>query len=102
MDFDLSPEHEMIRRTARDFAEKESRPVAAHVDKTGEFPKATIAKMLGIGFLGMAMREEYDGGGLEWMALAGTGGEVGGGGGWEGWSVGEGDVRCMGEIWVGG
>src|SRR2546425_28961 len=45
MDFDLSPEHEMIRRTARDFAEKEIRPVAAHVDKTGEFPKGTIAKI---------------------------------------------------------
>src|SRR2546427_509317 len=44
MDFELSPEHEMIRQTARDFAEKEIRPVAAHVDKTGEFPKATIAK----------------------------------------------------------
>src|SRR5439155_10448617 len=47
MDFDLSPEHEMIRQTARDFAEKEIRPVAARVDKTGEFPRATIARMAG-------------------------------------------------------
>src|SRR2546425_859868 len=69
MDFDLSPEHEMIRRTARDFAEKEIRPVAAHVDKTGEFPKATIAKMAGLGFLGMAIPEEYEGAGLDAVAL---------------------------------
>ena len=69
MEFDLSPEHEMIRQTARDFAEKEIRPVAAHVDKTGEFPKATIAKMAGLGFLGMAIPEEYEGAGLDAVAL---------------------------------
>src|SRR3989442_2583991 len=69
MDFDLSPEHEMIRRTARDFAEKEIRPVAAHGDKTGEFAKATIAKMAGLGFLGMAIPEEYEGAGLDAVAL---------------------------------
>src|SRR5436309_15045179 len=60
----------MIRQTARDFAEKEIRPVAAHVDKTGEFPKATIAKMAGLGFMGMAIPEEYDGAGLDLVALA--------------------------------
>src|SRR5881397_1939526 len=69
MDFDLSPEHELIRRTARDFAEKEIRPVAAHVDKTGEFPKATIAKMAGLGFMGLVIPEEYDGAGLDTVAL---------------------------------
>src|SRR5256712_7866936 len=69
MEFDLSREHEMIRQTARDFAEKEIRPVAAHVDKTGEFPKATIAKMAGLGFLGMAIPEEYEGAGLDAVAL---------------------------------
>ncbi len=70
MDFDLSPEHEMIRQTARDFAEKEIRPVAARVDKTGEFPKATIAKMAGLGFLGMAIPQEFDGAGFDALALA--------------------------------
>src|SRR2546428_5154734 len=59
----------MIRQTARDFAEKEIRPVAAHVEQTGEFPKATIAKMAGLGFLGMAIPEEYEGAGLDAVAL---------------------------------
>ena len=52
MDFELTSEHEMIRQTAHDFAEKEIRPVAAQVDKTGEFPKATVliqGKNLGFG-----------------------------------------------------
>src|SRR5213594_4769590 len=60
----------MIRQTVRDFAEKEVRPVAAHVDKTGEFPKATVAKMAGLGFLGVAIPTEYEGAGLDVLALA--------------------------------
>lgn len=69
MDFDLKPEHELIRQTVRDFAEKEIRPIAAHVDKTGEFPKATIAKMGGLGLLGVAIPQEYEGAGLDALAL---------------------------------
>src|SRR5256885_3647156 len=70
MDFELDSEHEMIRQTVRDFAEKEVRPVAAHVDKTGEFPKATVVKMAGLGFLGVAIPTEYEGAGLDALALA--------------------------------
>src|SRR5213594_1312255 len=70
MDFELDSEHEMIRQTVHDFAEKEVRPVAAHVDKTGEFPRATVAKMGGLGFLGVAIPTEYEGAGLDVLALA--------------------------------
>ncbi len=69
MDFDLKPEHEMIRQTVHDFAEKEIRPVAAEVDRTGAFPKATVAKMAGLGLLGVAIPQEYDGAGLDAVAL---------------------------------
>ncbi len=70
MDFDLAPEHEMIRQSVREFSEKEIRPVASHVDRTGEFPKATVAKMAALGLLGMAIPQEYEGAGLDTMALA--------------------------------
>ena len=70
MDFELDSEHEMIRQTVHDFAEKEVRPVAAHVDKTGEFPRATVAKMGGLGFLGVAIPTGYEGAGLDALALA--------------------------------
>src|SRR6266571_2685948 len=70
MDFELKPEHAAIRQTVRDFAEKEIRPVAAHVDRTGEFPKDTIAKMAGLGLLGVAIPQEYEGAGLDSVALA--------------------------------
>src|SRR5438067_5898472 len=70
MDFELDSEHEMIRQAVHDFAEKEVRPVATHVDKTGEFPRATVAKMGGLGFLGVAIPTEYEGAGLDALALA--------------------------------
>ena len=70
MDFELKPEHEMIRQAVHDFAEKEIRPVAAEVDRTGAFPKATVVKMAGLGLLGVAIPQEYEGAGLDSVALA--------------------------------
>jgi len=70
MDFDLAPEHDMIRQSVRDFAEREIRPIAAHVDKTGEFPRETIAKMAGLGLLGMVIPQEFEGAGLDAVALS--------------------------------
>lgn len=70
MDFEMDPEHEMIRQTVHEFAEKEVRPIAAHVDKTGEFPKATVARMAGLGLLGVTIPTEYEGAGLDSLALA--------------------------------
>ncbi|MFA5896794.1 MAG: acyl-CoA dehydrogenase [Thermoplasmata archaeon] len=70
MDFDFTQEHEMIRQTVRDFAEKEIRPIAAKIDQTGEFPRATIAKMASLGLLGVTIPTEYEGAGLDTISLA--------------------------------
>ena len=64
----LTPEHEMIRQAARDFAQNEIAPVAAHFDETGEFPSVTIKKMGAQGFMGLEIPEEYGGAGLDTMA----------------------------------
>jgi alkylation response protein AidB-like acyl-CoA dehydrogenase len=64
----LTPEHEMTRQAARDFAQNEIAPVAAHFDETGEFPSATIKKMGAQGFMGLEIPEEYGGAGLDTMA----------------------------------
>ena len=66
--FQLSPEHEMIRQAARDFAQKEIAPVAAHFDETGEFPYKTIKKMGEMGFMGIEVPEEYGGAGMDTLA----------------------------------
>ncbi len=68
MDLQLSEEHLMIRDAARDFAQKEIAPVAAHYDETGEFPYETIRKMGELGFMGIEVPEEYGGAGLDTIA----------------------------------
>ncbi len=70
MDFNLTQEHEMIRKTVHDFAEKEIRPVAAYHDRTGEFPAKTIAKMASLGLMGMLIPTEYEGAGLDTTSFA--------------------------------
>src|SRR5574341_241413 len=66
--FQLSPEHEMIRQAARDFAQKEIAPIAAQFDETGEFPSTTIKKMGEMGFMGIEVPEEYGGAGMDTLA----------------------------------
>jgi len=63
MDFKLTPEQEMTRKSVREFAEKEIKPIAAEVDRTGEFPAKTVAKMGEMGLMGMQVPTEYEGAG---------------------------------------
>ncbi len=64
----LSAEHEMIRQTARDFAQKEIAPLAAEHDETGQFPYETVKKMGQLGLMGIEVPEEYGGAGLDTLA----------------------------------
>ena len=70
MDFEFTEEQTMIRRTVRDFAEKEIRPVAAYHDQTGEFPAKTVAKMGSLGLMGMLIPTDYEGAGLDTICFA--------------------------------
>ncbi len=58
----------MLRQTARDFAQREIAPVAAHFDETGEFPRETIRKMGELGLMGIEVPEAYGGAGLDSLA----------------------------------
>jgi alkylation response protein AidB-like acyl-CoA dehydrogenase len=68
MSLTLSPEHEMLRKAAREFAEKEIAPIAAEFDESGEFPLATVKKMGALGFMGLEIPEEYGGAGMDTLA----------------------------------
>jgi len=70
MDFDLSPEHELIRRTVREFAEGEVAPVAEELDRTKSFPYDIVAKLGKLGLMGIPFPEEYGGGGGDTLAYA--------------------------------
>jgi short-chain 2-methylacyl-CoA dehydrogenase len=70
MDFDLSPEHELIRRTVREFAEGEVAPVAEELDRTKSFPYEIVAKLGQLNLMGIPFPEEYGGGGGDTLAYA--------------------------------
>lgn len=65
MNLTLTEEHDMIRQTARDFAQNEIAKIAAEHDETGEFPFETIKKMGALGLMGIEVPEEYGGAGLD-------------------------------------
>jgi butyryl-CoA dehydrogenase len=70
MDFDLTEEQRLVRDTARDFAAREIAPKAAEIDKSGRWPAEIVARMAELGFLGMAIPEEFGGAGLDTLSYA--------------------------------
>jgi len=70
MDFDLSPDHELIRRTVREFAEGEVGPVAEELDRTKAFPYEIVEKLGKLNLMGIPFPEEYGGGGGDTLAYA--------------------------------
>ena len=70
MDFELSPDHELIRRTVREFAEGEIAPVAEELDRTKAFPYAIVAQLGELGLMGIPFPEEYGGAGGDSLAYA--------------------------------
>jgi len=65
MDFRLSEEQEMVRQTARSFAEKELKPGVAERDEKGEFPTQQVKMLAELGFMGMIVSEQYGGSGFD-------------------------------------
>jgi alkylation response protein AidB-like acyl-CoA dehydrogenase len=65
MNFQLSEEHLMIQRAARDFAQNECLPGVIERDDKQQFPKEQIMKLAELGFLGMMVDPKYGGSGLD-------------------------------------
>ncbi len=70
MDFSLTSEQEMIRKTMREFAEREIKPLAAEIDETERFPKESVQKMARYNMLGIPVPEQYGGAGGDDIAYA--------------------------------
>ena len=65
MNFELSEEHLMIQKAARDFAQNELKPGVIERDEHQKFPAEQIKKMGELGFLGMMVDPKYGGGGMD-------------------------------------
>src|SRR3979411_273971 len=70
MDFDLSPDHELIRRTVREFAESEIAPVAEELDRTKSFPYEIVRELGRLNLMGIPFPQEDGGGGGDTLAYA--------------------------------
>jgi short/branched chain acyl-CoA dehydrogenase len=70
MDFDLSDDHELIRRTVRDFAEGEVAPVASELDRTKRFPYEIVRQLGDLNLMGIPFPERYGGAGGDTLAYA--------------------------------
>lgn len=68
--FEFSDEEQMVRDTARTFAEREVLPLAKKIDHEHYFPSELIPKMGSLGFMGVCAPEEFGGVGLSQVAYA--------------------------------
>ncbi len=62
--FETSESMQMIRQLAREFAEKELRPIVMSCDESQEFPLPIASRLAELGFLGAVFPEEFEGAGL--------------------------------------
>ena len=67
MDFDLNEEQEMVRDAARKFAEDSIGPIAADVDRNHMYPAEVVKELGEMGFMGVAVPEEWGGAGMDYV-----------------------------------
>ena len=65
MNFELNEEQTAIRKTAREFVDREIVPYAAEWDRTETMDKGIVDKLAEMGFLGGPLPEEYGGLGID-------------------------------------
>jgi alkylation response protein AidB-like acyl-CoA dehydrogenase len=68
MDFSLTMEQDILRKSVRDFAEKEIKPRARELDEKEEFSYETCRQMADLGLFGMFVSEAYGGQGLDYVS----------------------------------
>src|ERR1700752_5143631 len=67
MDFQLSDEQLQLKKTVREFAEREIAPHVMKWDEAGEFPLATIKELGKLGLMGVVFPAELGGAGMGYV-----------------------------------
>jgi alkylation response protein AidB-like acyl-CoA dehydrogenase len=84
----FSEKHELVRKLARDFAEKElTKDILDQIEETGEYPKELLDKMANAGFFGIKTPVKYGGQGSDYLSYVITLEELG-------------RVSAVTDIWV--
>jgi len=64
MDFELSADQRLLKKTVRDFAERELKPNSRAWDEAQQFPREIFSKLGELGLLAVVFPEEYGGSGM--------------------------------------
>lgn len=72
----FSPEAETIRRTMKEFAEKEIAPVADRIDRENKYPMDLFEKMARQGLFGTCIEQDYGGSDLDLLTSIVAGEEI--------------------------
>jgi short/branched chain acyl-CoA dehydrogenase len=70
VDFDLSDEHDLLRRTVREVAEERIAPVAEELDREHRFPYEIVSELAELGLMGIPIPEEHGGAGGDTLSYA--------------------------------
>jgi short-chain 2-methylacyl-CoA dehydrogenase len=70
MNYELTEEQELLRRTVRDFAQSRVAPVAGELDREQRFPYDLVQEMAELGLMGIPIPEEYGGAGADTVSYA--------------------------------
>jgi alkylation response protein AidB-like acyl-CoA dehydrogenase len=70
VDFDPTPEQELVRDTVRAFARERVAPVAAELDEQSRFPYELVSELAELGLMGLPIPEEYGGAGGDTVSYA--------------------------------
>jgi len=65
MNFTPTEDQLAVQTTAREFATAEVLPKAAEIDREHRYPAELVARMAELGFLGIAIPDQYGGPGLD-------------------------------------
>jgi short-chain 2-methylacyl-CoA dehydrogenase len=70
VNYDLSDEQELLRRTVREFAETRVAPVAEELDREERFPYELVSELADLGLMGIPIPEQYGGAGADTVSYA--------------------------------
>jgi alkylation response protein AidB-like acyl-CoA dehydrogenase len=70
VNFELDDEQRLFRQTLRDFADKRIVPVAAELERSGQYPEDILAGLRDLGLFGLNVPEEYGGLGADRVSYA--------------------------------
>jgi short-chain 2-methylacyl-CoA dehydrogenase len=70
VNFELTPEQQLLKDTVREFALTRVAPVAAELDREARFPYELVAEMAELGLMGIPIPEEYGGAGADTVSYA--------------------------------